>query len=86
MVVIGDSAIVSNQPISFRGIPYYDFFASCVSWLRERPSNIGIEPKKSDVFVLNPTMNTTAMVWVPLVLMLVGIIGLGTGVWVVRRR
>jgi hypothetical protein len=88
MVVFGDSAIVSNALTTSpgTGIPYFDLFSSCLSWLRERPSNIGIEPKKSDVFVVNPAMNTTAMVWVPLVLMLVGIIGLGAGVWVVRRR
>ena len=48
--------------------------------------SIGIEPKKSDVFTWKETTNVSRMVWLPFFLAVFGIIGLGTGVWVVRRR
>src|SRR5262249_44702388 len=76
LVVFGDATLVSNALMSDRGSGsrYYDLFASCLAWLRERPSNIGIEPKKDDLFVLNPATNVWQMIWVPGVLMLIGII------------
>ena len=47
---------------------------------------MGIDPKKRDMFVLSPTFHLWRAVLVPGVLMLIGILGLGTGVWVVRRK
>ncbi|HLN29288.1 MAG TPA: Gldg family protein [Gemmataceae bacterium] len=87
MIVIGSSASLRNslsRANLFRS--FYDFFASGISWLRERPSNIGIEAKNRDLYVLNPSANFSRMIWLPALLMVVGVIGLGTGVWVVRRR
>jgi hypothetical protein len=88
LIVVGDSTFVCNAVISDRGSGrrFFDLFSSCLAWLRERPSNIGIEPKKADVFAFTPSSRDWPMIWIPGVLMLVGIIGLGTGVWVVRRR
>jgi hypothetical protein len=85
LVAIGDASFVSNWAMQ-RG-PDYDLFYSILSWLRERPSDIGIEAKKQDVYDVDPTnVNFWRMVLLPLALMLVGVIGLGAGVWVVRRR
>jgi len=87
LLVFGDASLVSNRVMSDRSAgTYYDLVSSTLAWLRERPSNIGIEPKKSDVYVLNQAANVSRMVWLPLILLSVSIIGLGTGVWVVRRR
>jgi hypothetical protein len=89
LIVFGNGALVSNilvdknVPAPF---PYYDLFASCVAWLRERPTNIGIEPKKRDYYTFPADANVGRMVGLPAMLMIVGVIGLGTGVWVVRRR
>jgi hypothetical protein len=89
LIVFGNGSLVSNRlvdkatPIAF---PYYELFTSCVAWLRERPTSIGIEPKKSDYYAFPLDANVTRMVVLPSILMVVGIIGLGTGVWVVRRR
>jgi hypothetical protein len=86
LAVIGDASLASNLSIE-RGANQYDLFYSILSWLRERPSDIGIEAKKQDVYDVDPVnVNFARMVWLPAALMFVGIIGLGAGVWVVRRR
>jgi hypothetical protein len=85
-VVVGDSTFISNPLVQEGRRTYYDLFLSMVSWLRERPEDVGIEPKKQDVYEADPGVNYNRMVYLPTALMLVGIIGLGTGVWVVRRK
>jgi hypothetical protein len=68
------------------GYPYYDLFASSLAWLRERPSSIGLDPKERKEFRLKEGANINRMTDLPFGLMLVGIVGVGLGVWVVRRR
>jgi hypothetical protein len=89
LVVFGDSAMACNNLMTERaggaGV-YYDLLASTIAWLREKPTGIGIEPKKSDFYALNPEVNVGRMVWLPALLMVVTVVGLGTGVWVVRRK
>jgi hypothetical protein len=88
LVVFGDATWAGNrymaENVAANG--YYDLFASTLAWLREKPSNIGIEPKKRDFYTLGTEANVSRMVWLPFLLMVVGVLGLGTGVWVVRRR
>jgi hypothetical protein len=87
LLVFGDATFISNAYLAeASGDPYFDLFASSLGWLHERPANIGIAPKKRDYFFLEPTAKVGELVWLPVGLMLVGIIGLGAGVWVVRRR
>jgi hypothetical protein len=87
LLVFGDATFVSNRFMAAaQGDPYFDLFFSGLGWLRERPANIGIAPKKRDYFFLEPTASVGKLVWLPALLMFVGIIGLGGGVWVVRRR
>jgi hypothetical protein len=88
-VVFGSSDWALNQyTTEGSGRPNYDLFASSLSWLRERPSNIGLEPKKRPIYVLSNVDDdvVTRMRFLPVVVMLIGILGLGTGVWLVRRR
>jgi hypothetical protein len=89
LVVFGDTTFVSNPYASERsGRPNASFFGSAIDWLAERSAGIGIESKSLPVFALDPTAaeRSTRIYLLPLVLSLVGIIGLGAGVWVVRRR
>ncbi len=83
MVVAGSSSPVRNALANSLAA---DFFASSIAWLRERPSTIGIEAKKRDFYLPKSDTNYARMMWLPALLMFVGIVGLGTGVWVVRRR
>jgi hypothetical protein len=88
LVVFGSSYLAGNpraEPLQSGG-RYFDLFNSCVAWLRERPAGIGIEPKKSDIFMLSQNVNVARMSWLPGLLALFVIASLGTGVWLVRRR
>jgi hypothetical protein len=88
LVVFGNGLIACNALMSentARGV-FYDLIASTIGWLREKPGSIGIEPKKSDFYVLKGDVNVGRIVWLPALLMIVTIVGLGAGVWVVRRR
>jgi hypothetical protein len=88
LVVIGNSTLATNEVMGLASPVYYDLFENTLKWLSERPSEIGgIQPLESDVFAVNPArVNWSRMILLPGALMALGIIGLGTGVWVVRRR
>jgi hypothetical protein len=89
LVVFGDSGLASNWAIQEENPNgrYYDLFFSIVSWLRERPSSVGIEAKKQDIYQVDAAgVNFWRMVGVPAALMFVSIVGLAAGVLVVRRR
>jgi hypothetical protein len=87
MVVFGNVWWVLNLNMDSRSSRLYsDLFISVLAWLRERPASIGIEPKKSDVYTWNPNTNVLRMILLPGILAIVGIVGLGTGIWVIRRR
>jgi hypothetical protein len=67
-----------------------DLFRSCVSWLRGSP-DIGKgnpdEQKRRKEYQLNVAPdNINRLKYLPLLLMILAVIALGTGVWVVRRR
>jgi hypothetical protein len=85
MVVFGDASFASNRVLQ-QDDDSYALVASTLAWLRERPANIGIEAKKRDVYELDKNTNVSRMVQLPFYLMGLGVIGLGLGVWVVRRR
>lgn len=90
MVVIGDVSFLSNAAGGSRGESAIDFdlFAGVLDWLRDRPATIGVEPRESQTFELNPTVinHVDVLRFLPLLIAVVGVIGLGLGVWIVRRR
>jgi hypothetical protein len=88
LVVFGSSAFASNRYMTEgSGSASFPLLNSTLSWLRERPSNIGIEPKKRNVFVLNVSDDTLLrMQFLPTLVVLLGIVCVGSGVWLVRRR
>jgi hypothetical protein len=88
MVVFGAADWINDEALIARGASRMDLFNSCVSWVREK-SSIGkvIPPKQRKEYELNiPPQETGRLYYLPPALMFLGIIGLGTGVWVVRRR
>jgi hypothetical protein len=89
LAVLGNVTMVSNAALANEAVfgRQYDLFQSLVGWLREKPASIGIEPKKQDVYELNAAgVDFNRMLYLPALLLLAGVIGLGTGVWVIRRR
>jgi hypothetical protein len=86
MVVLGDSAFADNQFIQ-REPHFYDFLTSSIEWLVERPGNIGISPRESKSFSIRADdIHPSRMKYLPLGLLLLSFLGLGTGIWIIRRR
>jgi hypothetical protein len=90
LAVFGDSTLVTNALVSEQNPDsYFSFFASTLDWLAERPTSIGIGSKDLPFYVMDAgaaEKANTRLVWLPVLLALIGIVGLGAGVWVVRRR
>jgi hypothetical protein len=91
LLVFGAARWASNYPQGLPGLSpedNKDLFVSSLEWLVERrlPS-IGISPKRSNFYRLRvPEGAFGRMAWLPASIMILGIVGLGMGVWVVRRR
>jgi hypothetical protein len=90
MVVFGDASWVSNKVAANTniGAAHADLFLSCLAWLRERPE-VGetIATKDRDTYALGLQPGAVnRLERLPTFLMLIGVVTLGGGVWVVRRR
>ncbi len=86
LVVVGNARLAGNRAIDGRPLGA-DFLTSSLHWLLGRAGPLGISPLKTREFRLNTAaVNTSRMIFLPLFLMAVGVIGLGAGIWVVRRR
>jgi hypothetical protein len=90
LVVFGNADWVDDQALrGAKGQANYDLFTSCLSWLRERPTvgKTTIGPKERKVYDLNvPETARDRLLYLPLGLMVLAVLGIGCGVWVVRRR
>jgi hypothetical protein len=84
LVVIGDTDFISNSSLSDLS---YNVLASSIDWLSDRPG-VGARPKESSTYTLSPKAaeQMGRMTTLPAVLMALVIVGLGVGLWVVRRR
>jgi hypothetical protein len=88
LVVFGDASWVANDEISHPENFDFDLFISVLNWLRERPE-IGemAKPKDRQYFTLSASPEgVTRLHWLPGFLICLTIIGLGGGIWLVRRR
>jgi hypothetical protein len=71
-----------------------DYIDSCIGWLRGKADlgkDIVTDRPRPDFTLANQAGfkeggRLSLMVWLPLGLMLLGIVALGGGIWVVRRR
>lgn len=87
LVVIGDAECVSNFGIDQSEGLTYALTASALEWLSERQGLIGLRPKETNSYTINPQkVPVERMIFLPGWLMIVAIIALGGGIWLVRRR
>jgi hypothetical protein len=87
LAVFGSATWVSNPYVDEQSpLPNFDLFVSTLDWLRERPTNIGVEPRTLKTYTMDRSVNPARLLFLPPLLALVAILGLGAGVWVVRRR
>jgi hypothetical protein len=86
LVVIGDTEFISNANLSVSDSSY-SIFASALDWLADRPG-VGARPKESSTYSLSAKAaeNVNRMANLPLWLMILVTVGMGAGLWVVRRR
>lgn len=90
MVVFGSSGWLTDEGLQEggRGTVRMDLFNSCLSWLREKSSIgttiTGKKRKEYENTIPNTDLNRVA--FLPLGLLVLGVVVLGLGVWVVRRR
>jgi hypothetical protein len=94
VVAIGSAYVFSDRvaqqsrasnPVTF------DLIGVSVDWLRERETSlaaVNIEAKKYTEYKIPPpsSLNFSRLLWLPLGLGLLTVVGMGVGVWVVRRR
>jgi len=89
LLAFGNAGWLSNRfMVEGSGTNNYELFASSLSWVRERP-DIGknAAPKERTFFTLGGSPDSvTRLYYVPLLLILITIAGLGAGIWLVRRR
>ena len=88
MVVFGDASWISNRLLQQATPNNFNLFASSLSWLVER-ADIGtrIPPTQHDLYQLKAPPNSgMRLLLLPGLLMMLGVLALGVGVWVVRRR
>jgi len=87
LVVFGDASWASNEHL-LRPPNNFQLFASSLSWLAGR-ADIGarIPPTEHDIYELKaPPGSEWRLLLLPGFLMVLGVLALGVGVWVVRRR
>ena len=91
LVVFGTASWVTDESLRGNRGERLELFSACTSWLRQRRGNEtlirGIPDKTREPYKLNiPKERDRQLVFLPLALMVLGVIVVGTGVWVVRRR
>src|SRR5262249_39507937 len=86
LVVVGEASFASNRQVTKRHFPYYSLIVGSLEWLTERPVVGSGNPKRNTTYALEPGVNTGRMILLPGWLLVLGIVGLGTGIWIIRRR
>lgn len=88
MAVIGSAFWLQNRYIHEGArLDNYALFTNTIKWMRGRP-DIGAppEPKARKPFTIDQPEVEARLIWTPGPLLLLGIIGLGGGIWMIRRR
>jgi hypothetical protein len=65
---------------------WLDLMGSTLDWIRDRPTVVGVTEKPYSTYTLKPGFDVIRLNYLPLGLAFIVVIGLGAGVWVVRRR
>ncbi|MHB1422326.1 MAG: Gldg family protein [Gemmataceae bacterium] len=88
LVIFGDASWISNALLLRPSPNNFNLFVSCLSWLVERPDIGGrVPPTEHDIYELKAAPGSELrLLLLPGFLMVLGVLALGIGVWVVRRR
>ncbi len=91
VVVFGCSEFVSDSAAGRVGRGQtttigLDLMTSTMRWLRDRPTVTGVQEKPYTTYTLKPGYDNTRLTIVPVALALLAVLGLGAGVWAIRRK
>jgi hypothetical protein len=85
-VILGDYLPITNGGVDTWS-ENYDFFRSYAEWLVNRNlSEIGVRPNETGVYKISEEVNKPRLILLPLGLTVLALAGMGTGVWIVRRK
>jgi hypothetical protein len=86
LVVIGNSDMVTDATAA-QSEGGYELVGAAVDWLRDRPAiSYDVQTKKYQKFTFPADADPNRGLWLPLIIGVVAVLGLGSAVWVVRRR
>jgi len=90
LLVVGNSMIFSDRVAQSGRTPFtFDMIGVAIDWLRDRPA-LATEAETKKYKEYQPpepsAVDTTRLVYLPLGLAMLLVTGLGTGVWVMRRK
>jgi gliding motility-associatede transport system auxiliary component len=88
LIVFGSDTPIQDRPEGGLALPeeYRQLiFSDCVDWAREREASLGIPPRKTSTYTIGKQPEWSSLLTL-LAIMMVGITGLGVGVWLSRRR
>jgi len=91
-IILGDDAFITSDYMAEHPAETanYEFFRSCLEWLGERPVAVigGIRPKERQFYRLSrdDVNGGSRLILLPMSLMVLTLAGLGTGIWIVRRK
>lgn len=88
MVVFGDTDFISNESLApnEQGELNYSLFVSALEWMAERKGYLGPRARVSQTFSLGRDAPVARMELLPTWGMFLATVGLGLGIWLVRRR
>lgn len=87
LVAIGNSDMVTDAAATAGDPSGFDLVGAAVDWLRDRPAlSFDVQSKKYQEFKFPATADENRGLWLPLVVGVIAVLGLGSAVWVVRRR
>ncbi len=76
----------SGQSLRGQSTAWQDLLGSTLDWARDRPVVPGLTEKEYGQYTLKPGFDRPRLVYVPLGIGLLIVLGLGAGVWVIRRK
>ncbi len=86
MIIYGDHYLIYNPRMLGDNL-YKDLMYSSVAVMADRPEEADIGPKETTRFRFErENVSVLKMVLLPFGLMVLGIVGLGAGIWLTRRR
>ena len=88
LLVIGTDSFVVSDPTLQKFIPLQDYIAllgKMLEVVREQPNSMGIEPQALGTFSVPNSAEAAGLLYLPVGIVLMGIVALGGGVWIARR-